>query len=73
MRNMMLLGGVLVVLGIAGLIVQNVNFTETKKVVDFGPIQVTSQEKHDIPIPTIAGIVAVIAGLGLVIAARRQA
>jgi len=73
MRNMMLLGGVLVVLGIAGLIVQNVNFTETKKVVDFGPIQVTSQEKHDIPIPTVAGIVAVIAGLGLVIAARRQA
>jgi hypothetical protein len=70
---MMLLGAVLVVLGIAGLIVPNVNFTETKKVVDFGPIQVTSQEKHDIPIPTIAGIVAVIAGLGLVITARRQA
>lgn len=73
MRNMMLLGAVLVVLGIAGLIVQNVNFTETKKVVDLGPIQVTSQEKHNVPIPTIAGIVAVIAGLGLVIASRRQA
>jgi hypothetical protein len=73
MRNMMLLGAVLMVLGIAGLIVQNVNFTETKKVVDFGPIQVTSQEKHNIPIPTIVGIVAVIAGLGLVIAARRNA
>ncbi len=73
MRNLMVIGVVLVALGIAGLIVQNVNFTETKKVVDLGPIQVTSEEKHNVPIPTIAGILAVIAGLGLVIASRRRA
>jgi hypothetical protein len=73
MRNSMLIGVVLVVLGIAGLIVQNVKFTETKSVVDIGPLQVTSQEKHNVPIPTIAGIAAIVAGLGLVIASRRQA
>jgi uncharacterized membrane protein len=73
MRNSMLIGVVLVVLGIAGLIVQNVKFTETKKVVDIGPLQVTSEEKHNVPIPTIAGIAAIVAGLGLVIASRRQA
>ena len=73
MRNLMPIGVVLVVLGIAGLVVQNVNFTETKKVVDIGPLHVTSQEDHNVPIPTIAGIAAVVAGLGLVIASRRQA
>jgi len=73
MRNFLPIGVVLVALGIAGLVVQNVKFTETKKVVDFGPIQVTSEEKHNVPIPTIAGIAAIIAGLGLVIASRRQA
>jgi len=72
MRNLMLAGVVLVVLGIAGLIAQNVTFTETKKVVDFGPIQVRSEEQHNLPIPTIAGIAAVIAGLGMIFAARRS-
>ena len=71
MRNLMAIGVVLVVLGIAGLIVQNVKFTETKKVVDFGPLQVNSEEQHNVPIPTIAGIAAVIAGLGMIFASRR--
>jgi hypothetical protein len=73
MRNLTSVGIVLVVLGIAGLIVQNVSFTENKKVVDFGPLQIRSQEQHNVPIPAIAGIAAIVAGLGLVIASRRQA
>ena len=73
MRNLLLAGVVLVVLGIAGLIVQNVTFTENKRVVDFGPIQVRTEEQHNVPIPTIAGIIAVIAGLGMIFVARRQA
>jgi hypothetical protein len=73
MRNLMTVGVVLVVLGIAGLLVQNVTFTETKKVVDIGPLQVRSEEQHNLPIPTIAGIAAIVAGLGLVMASRRQA
>lgn len=73
MRNLMLIGVILVVLGIAGLVVQNVSFTEAKKVVDIGPLQVTSEEQHNLPIPTIAGIAAVVAGIGLMILSRRQA
>jgi uncharacterized membrane protein YidH (DUF202 family) len=73
MRNLMLIGLVLVALGIAGLIVQNVSFTETKRVVDIGPLQINSEERHNLPIPTIAGIAAVVAGLGLVLMSRRQA
>ena len=73
MRNLTLIGVVLVVLGIAGLIVQNVTFTENKQVIDIGPLQVRAEEQHKLPIPTIAGIIAVIAGLGMIFAARRYA
>ena len=71
MRNLLLIGVVLVVLGIAGLIIENVTFTETKQVLDLGPLQVTSAEQHNVPIPTIAGLIAVIAGLGMIFASRR--
>jgi hypothetical protein len=70
MRNLLMIGVVLVVLGIAGLIIENVTFTETKQVLDVGPLQVTAEEQHNVPIPTIAGVVAVIAGLGMIFAAR---
>jgi hypothetical protein len=73
MRNLMWVGVVLVALGIAGLVIQNVKFTENKKVLDIGPLQVNSQEQHNVPIPTIAGIFAVIAGLGIIFAARGKA
>jgi hypothetical protein len=72
MRNLMPIGVVLVALGIAGLVVQNVQFTQTKKVLDVGPLQIRSEEQHNVPIPTIAGVLAVIAGLGMVFAARRS-
>jgi hypothetical protein len=72
MRNLVAVGVVLVVLGIVGLVVQNVSFTETKKVVDIGPLQVNSEDNHNVPIPTIAGIVAVLAGIGMIFAARRR-
>ena len=66
-------GVVLIVIGLIALVIQNVSFTETEKVVDLGPIQVRSEEQHNVPIPTIAGIAAVVAGLGLVILSKRRA
>ena len=70
-RNLLLIGIVLVVLGIGGLIVQNVTFTETKHVLNVGSLQITAEEQHNVPIPTIAGLAAVIAGLGMIFASRR--
>lgn len=73
MRNLTLVGVLVILLGIVGLIIQNVKFTETKKVLDIGPLQVRSEEQHNVPIPTIAGVVAVLAGLGMVFASRGAA
>ncbi len=71
MKPVALVGVVLIVAGIAGLIVANVSFTEQKTVLDAGPLKVTTQEQHTVPIPTIAGVAAIIVGLGLVFMGRK--
>ena len=67
----LLLGVVLIVLGVAGLFFGHFSFTETKPVLKAGPLEVNSQENHTVWIPTAAGIVVVLAGLGLVMAGRK--
>ena len=72
MKNLTLLGAVLVVIGVIALFVGHFTFTETKPVMKLGPLEVNSQENHTLWIPTAAGVVIVIAGLGLVMAGRRS-
>jgi hypothetical protein len=70
MKPMAILGVLLIAIGIAGLAIDNISFTERKTIVDAGPLKVTADEQRTIPIPTIAGIVAVIAGAGLLFMGR---
>lgn len=73
MRPLMILGVVLIVAGIAALAVPYIVVSDTKKVIDAGPLQVETTQERAIPIPAIAGVVAVIAGLGCVFMGRRKA
>jgi len=73
MKPVAMLGVVLIVLGVAGLFLSRVTWTETKPVVKLGPLQVNSQEDHTVWIPTAAGVVTVLAGIGLVFAGKRAA
>ena len=73
MKPIATLGIVLIVLGIAGLFFSRVTWTETKPVVKAGPLEINAQENHTVWIPTAAGIVAVLAGVGLVLASKRTA
>ena len=73
MKPIALFGAVLIVAGIAGLIIANVTFTERKTVLDAGPLKITADEQHTVPIPTIAGVAAIVVGLGLVFMGRVKA
>ena len=73
MKPIAALGIVLILLGVAGLFFSRVTWTETKPVVKLGPLQVNSQEDHTVWIPTAAGAIAVLAGVGLVFAGKRAA
>ena len=73
MKPIALLGVILIVAGIAGLFISHVSWTETKPVAQIGPLEINHQEDHTVWIPTAAGVIAVLAGVGLVFAARRAA
>jgi hypothetical protein len=72
MKNFLGIGVFLIVLGVVGLAIGQFSYTETKPVLKIGPMQVNSQEEHRINIPTIAGVVVVLAGVALVFASRRS-
>lgn len=73
MRNLYILGLVLVVLGAGGLLFGHFSYTDTKPVLDAGPIHITAQEDHSVSIPKIGGILILVAGVGLIIIGRRTA
>ncbi|MDR3527806.1 MAG: hypothetical protein P4L57_11040 [Rhizomicrobium sp.] len=73
MRSLTLVGAVLIVFGIAGLVFNQFSYSENKPVLDAGPIHIKAEEEHHVAIPMIAGIVAVVAGLGMIIVSRRSA
>jgi hypothetical protein len=70
---MILFGVLLIVAGVVGLGIANISFTEQKTVLDAGPLKVTKEEQHTIPVPTIAGIAAIVVGLGLCFMGRKTA
>jgi hypothetical protein len=73
MKPIAIFGLVLIVLGIGGLFLSHISWTETKPVLKAGPLQINSEEDHTVWIPTAAGVAAVLAGVGLVFAGKRIA
>jgi drug/metabolite transporter (DMT)-like permease len=57
------LGIILIVLGVAGLAWGGFTYTTREKVVDIGPLEVTSEETHSVPLPPIAGALALVGGV----------
>ena len=66
------LGMILIALGLCGLAWGGFTYTTREKVVDIGPIHATRDQTHNVPLPPIAGAVALIAGVVLLVAGRRR-
>lgn len=65
------IGFVLIVLGLIGIAWGGFTFTTKEKVVDLGPIEATRDKKHSVPLPPIAGVVALIGGIALVASGKK--
>jgi hypothetical protein len=65
------LGMILVVLGLFGLAWGGFTYTTREKVVDIGPIHATREKSHNVPLPPIAGAMALIGGVVLLVAGRK--
>jgi hypothetical protein len=60
-----MIGAILIVLGLGGLAWGGFAYTTREKVVDIGPIHATREQTHDIPVPPIAGALALVGGIVL--------
>jgi hypothetical protein len=65
------LGFVLIVLGLIGIAWGGFSYTTKEKVIDLGPIEASRDKKHTVPVPPIAGAVALIGGIALVASGRK--
>ena len=66
------IGAILIVLGLFGLAWGGFTYTTREKVVDIGPIHATREKTHDIPVPPIAGAVALVGGIVLLAVGRKK-
>jgi hypothetical protein len=71
MKNVTIIGIVLVVIGVAGLIYGGLSYTSSNNTVHMGEVYLQIEEKKQIPISPIAGSVAVVGGGILILAGRR--
>ena len=72
MSAMRILALVLIVIGALMLASPVISYTTRDKVVDLGPIEVTQEDKHRIPVPPILGGIAVVAGIALLVTGGRR-
>jgi hypothetical protein len=66
------LGIILIVLGLAGLAWGGFTYKTTEKVADIGPIHATREKSHDVPLPPVAGALALIGGIVLLTVGGRK-
>jgi len=72
MKMASLVGILLIVVGVIGLAVGGINYTHREKVIDIGPIQATTEKHERIPLPPVAGGIALAAGIVLLVAGNRR-
>jgi len=66
-----IVGVILIVLGIVGLAWGGLTYTTHKTIVDAGPIQAQMAHKHRVPISPVAGGVAIVGGIAMIVLEKR--
>jgi len=67
------IGVILIALGLIGLIWGGFSYTTRDKVADIGPIDITRDKKHSVPLPPVLGVVAFLGGVALLAAGKKAA
>jgi uncharacterized membrane protein HdeD (DUF308 family) len=66
-------GIILILAGVAALTFGSITYTRREKVVDIGPVEASVTDRERIPIPPIAGALALVAGIVIVARGRSTA
>jgi hypothetical protein len=72
MKPKIMIAVILIALGIAVFAYQGITYTTREKVVDIGPIQVTSEKTKTLPLSPIIGAIALVGGIVLLVMGTRK-
>ena len=67
MKYLSLIGMALITLGLLSFAYQGFTYTTRDKAVDLGPVQITTERTHTIPLPPILGALALVSGVVLLV------
>jgi hypothetical protein len=71
MKAKSIVGIVLILIGVVALAYQGFTYTTREKAVDLGPIQITAEKEHTVPLPPILGVAALVGGIALLVTGRK--
>jgi hypothetical protein len=63
---------ILIALGVVALVYQGITYTTREDIVKIGPIEASAETEKTVPLPPILGIVAIGAGVVLLLVRRRS-
>jgi len=69
---MKILGILLIILGIVAFAYQGITYTSREKVVDLGPVEVTSEKTTTFPLPPVVGGIALVGGIVLLLVGGKK-
>ncbi|MDY0223361.1 MAG: DUF3185 domain-containing protein [Desulfobacterium sp.] len=72
MKTNFIIAIVLIAIGIAAFGYQGITYTTREKVVDVGPLTITSDKTRTIPLPPVVGALALAGGIGLLVLGRKK-
>ena len=70
MKSSVIMGVLLIALGAAALAYKNISYKDKETVLQIGSLKATAETEKSIPIPSIVGIIAIIAGVVVIVAGR---
>lgn len=73
MKPQIIVAILLIVVGIITFAYQGITYTTKEKAIDLGPIQVTAEKTHTIPLPPIVGAIALVGGIVLLVTSAKKA
>jgi len=63
---------VLIIVGIVAFAYQGITYTSREKVVDLGPVEVTSEKTTTFPLPPIVGGITLVGGIVLLLVGNKK-
>jgi len=71
MKSSLVVGLLLIALGAAALVYKQISYSSEETVAQIGPLKATAETEKNIPIPNVLGIIAIVAGVLVIVIGRK--